>query len=64
MDVITTFGFALAVPILLLSRLLSEQIATLLWLGWALVLCAYSHHHNQHRAHLPRQESRRSCCCW
>ena len=53
MDVIKQlFGFALlAVPILLLSRLLSEQIATLLWLGWALVLCAYLYHHNQHRAH-------------
>ncbi len=53
MDVIKQlFGFALlAVPILLLSRLLSDQIATLLWLGWALVLCAYLYHHNQHRAH-------------
>ncbi len=53
MDVIKQLcGFALlAVPILLLSRLLSEQIATLLWLGWALVLCAYLYHHNQHRAH-------------
>ena len=53
MDVIKQlFGFALlAVPILLLSRLLSEQVATLLWLGWALVLCAYLYHHNQHRPH-------------
>ncbi|MEZ6952877.1 MULTISPECIES: protein-disulfide reductase DsbD [Aeromonas] len=53
MDVIKQlFGFALlAVPILLLSRLLSDQIATLLWLGWALVLCAYLYHHNQHRTH-------------
>ena len=53
MDVIKQlFGFALlAVPILLLSRLLSDQVATLLWLGWALVLCAYLYHHNQHRAH-------------
>ena len=32
---LATFGFALlAVPILLLSRLLSDQVATLLWLGW------------------------------
>jgi thiol:disulfide interchange protein DsbD len=53
MDVIKQlFGFALlAVPILLLSRLLSDLVATLLWLGWALVLCAYLYHHNQHRAH-------------
>ena len=53
MDVIKQlFGFALlAVPILLLSRLLSDQVATLLWLGWALVLCGYLYHHNQHRAH-------------
>ena len=55
MDVIKQlFGFALlAVPILLLSRLLSEQIATLLWLGWALLVCAYLYHHNQHRAPSP-----------
>ena len=54
MDVIKQlFGFALlAVPILLLSRLLSDQVATLLWLGWGLVLCGYLYHHNQHRAHL------------
>ena len=46
------FGFALlAVPILLLSRLLSDLVATLLWLGWGLVLCGYLYHHNQHRAH-------------
>ena len=53
MDVIKQlFGFALlAVPILLLSRLLSDQVATLLWLGWGLVLCGYLYHHNQHRAH-------------
>lgn len=53
MDVIKQlFGFALlAVPILLLSRLLSDQMATLLWLGWGLVLCGYLYHHNQHRSH-------------
>ncbi|MGE6222272.1 protein-disulfide reductase DsbD [Aeromonas media] len=53
MDVIKQlFGFALlAVPILLLSRLLSDQVATLLWLGWGLVLCGYLYHHNQHRPH-------------
>ena len=38
-------------PILLLSRLLSDQVATLLWLGWGLVLCGYLYHHNQHRPH-------------
>ena len=49
MDVIKQlFGFALlAVPILLLSRLLSDQVATLLWLGWGLVLCGYLYHHNR-----------------
>ena len=53
MDVIKQlFGFALlVVPILLLSRLLSDQVATLLWLGWALLLCGYLYHHNQHRPH-------------
>jgi thiol:disulfide interchange protein DsbD len=53
MDVIKQlFGFALlAVPILLLSRLWSEQTTSLAWLGWALALCAYLYHHNQHRAH-------------
>ena len=53
MDVIKQlFGFALlAVPILLLSRLWSDQIATLAWLGWGLLLCGYLYHHNQHRPH-------------
>ncbi|MBP4039949.1 protein-disulfide reductase DsbD [Aeromonas sp. SrichE-2G] len=53
MDVIKQlFGFALlAVPILLLSRLWSEQTTSLAWLGWALALCAYLYHHNQHRTH-------------
>ncbi|CAJ1839280.1 protein-disulfide reductase DsbD [Aeromonas salmonicida] len=53
MDVIKQlFGFALlAVPILLLSRLWSDQVATLTWLGWGLLLCGYLYHHNQHRAH-------------
>ncbi|ABO91469.1 TPA: protein-disulfide reductase DsbD [Aeromonas salmonicida] len=53
MDVIKQlFGFALlAVPILLLSRLWSDQVATLAWLGWGLLLCGYLYHHNQHRAH-------------
>lgn len=53
MDVIKQlFGFALlAVPILLLSRLWSEQTTSLAWLGWALALCAYLYHHNQHRPH-------------
>ncbi|MCF5893035.1 protein-disulfide reductase DsbD [Aeromonas veronii] len=46
------FGFALlAVPILLLSRLWSDQIATLAWLGWGLLLCGYLYHHNQHQPH-------------
>ncbi|MFR9720143.1 protein-disulfide reductase DsbD [Aeromonas diversa] len=48
------FGFALlAVPLLLLSRLWSEQIATLAWIGWALLLCGYLYHHNQHAAATP-----------
>lgn len=53
MDVIKQlFGFALlAVPILLLSRLWSDQTATLAWLGWGLVLCGYLYHHNQHQSH-------------
>ncbi|MGL5337386.1 MAG: protein-disulfide reductase DsbD [Aeromonas veronii] len=53
MDVIKQlFGFALlAVPILLLSRLWSDQIATLAWLGWGLLLCGYIYHHNQHQPH-------------
>ncbi|HHQ4750121.1 TPA: protein-disulfide reductase DsbD [Aeromonas veronii] len=53
MDVIKQlFGFALlAVPILLLSRLWSAQIATLAWLGWGLLLCGYLYHHNQHQPH-------------
>ncbi|MBR7629459.1 protein-disulfide reductase DsbD [Aeromonas popoffii] len=46
------FGFALlAVPILLLSRLWSDQMAALVWLGWGLVLCGYLYHHNQHQSH-------------
>ncbi|MGL4251836.1 MAG: protein-disulfide reductase DsbD [Aeromonas sp.] len=46
------FGFALlAVPILLLSRLWSEQVTTLVWLGWGLLLCGYLYHHNQHQPH-------------
>ncbi|MGN4981909.1 protein-disulfide reductase DsbD [Aeromonas dhakensis] len=51
MDVIKQlFGFALlAVPILLLSRLWSDQVATLAWLGWGLLLCGYLYHHNQHQ---------------
>ncbi|MFM5808465.1 protein-disulfide reductase DsbD [Aeromonas veronii] len=53
MDVIKQlFGFALlAVPILLLSRLWSDQIVTLIWLGWGLLLCGYLYHHNQHQPH-------------
>ncbi|USP09311.1 protein-disulfide reductase DsbD [Aeromonas dhakensis] len=53
MDVIKQlFGFALlAVPILLLSRLWSDQVATLAWLGWGLLLCGYLYHHNQHQGH-------------
>lgn len=53
MDVIKQlFGFALlAVPILLLSRLWSDQATTLAWLGWGLALCAYLYHHNQHQPH-------------
>ncbi|MDT9151250.1 hypothetical protein RSW37_26310, partial [Escherichia coli] len=46
------FGFALlAVPILLLSRLWSDQVTTLAWLGWGLLLCGYLYHHNQHQGH-------------
>ena len=53
MDVIKQlFGFALlAVPILLLSRLWSDQVTTLAWLGWGLLLCGYLYHHNQHQGH-------------
>ncbi|MEH8172915.1 protein-disulfide reductase DsbD [Aeromonas veronii] len=53
MDVIKQlFGFALlAVPILLLSRLWSDQVTTLAWLGWGLLLCGYLYHHNQHQPH-------------
>ncbi|MEV3831097.1 protein-disulfide reductase DsbD [Aeromonas allosaccharophila] len=53
MDVIKQlFGFALlAVPLLLLSRLWSDQIATLAWLAWGLLLCGYLYHHNQHQPH-------------
>ncbi|WP_270806517.1 protein-disulfide reductase DsbD [Aeromonas sp. QDB62] len=53
MDVIKQlFGFALlAVPILLMSRLWSDQIAALAWLGWGLLLCGYLFHHNQHQPH-------------
>ncbi|MGH1408249.1 MAG: protein-disulfide reductase DsbD [Aeromonas sp.] len=53
MDVIKQlFGFALlAVPILLLSRLWNDQVTTLAWLGWGLLLCGYLYHHNQHQPH-------------
>ena len=53
MDVIKQlFGFALlAVPILLLSRLWSDQVTTLAWLGWGLLLCGYLYHYNQHQGH-------------
>ncbi|MGN4998230.1 protein-disulfide reductase DsbD [Aeromonas sp. 80P] len=53
MDVIKQlFGFALlAVPILLLSRLWCDQVTTLAWLGWGLLLCGYLYHHNQHQPH-------------
>ncbi|MGY3917120.1 protein-disulfide reductase DsbD [Aeromonas australiensis] len=53
MDVIKQlFGFALlAVPILLLSRLWSDQATTLAWLGWGLLLCGYLYHHNQRQPH-------------
>ncbi|PKQ73114.1 protein-disulfide reductase DsbD [Aeromonas sobria] len=53
MDVIKQlFGFALlAVPIMLLSRLWSDQLATLAWLGWGQLLCGYLYHHNQHQPH-------------
>lgn len=46
------FGFALlAVPIMLLTRLLSAQNSALLWLGWGLLLCAYLHHLLAKQAH-------------
>ncbi|MFU1505853.1 protein-disulfide reductase DsbD [Aeromonas veronii] len=53
MDVIKQlFGFALlAVPILLLSRLWNDQVTTLTWLCWGLLLCGYLYHHNQHQPH-------------
>ncbi|MBV7415288.1 protein-disulfide reductase DsbD [Aeromonas sp. sif2433] len=53
MDVIKQlFGFALlAVPVLLLSRLWSEQVTSLLWLGWGLLLCGYLYHHQQRQPH-------------
>ncbi|MCX9115266.1 protein-disulfide reductase DsbD [Aeromonas veronii] len=53
MDVIKQlFGFALlAVPILLLSRLWNDQVTTLAWLCWGLLLCGYLYHHNQHQPH-------------
>lgn len=53
MDVIKQlFGFALlAVPLLLLSRLWSDQVTTLAWLCWGLLLCGYLYHHNQHQPH-------------
>lgn len=53
MDVIKQlFGFALlAVPLLLLSRLWSDETSTLAWLVWGLALCAYFYHHNQRRLH-------------
>lgn len=45
------FGFALlAVPLLLLSRLWGDQMSTLAWIGWALLLCGYLYHHNQQAA--------------
>lgn len=45
------FGFALlAVPLLLLSRLWGDQVSTLAWIGWALLLCGYLYHHNQQAA--------------
>ncbi|HDX8429783.1 TPA: protein-disulfide reductase DsbD, partial [Aeromonas veronii] len=60
MDVIKQlFGFALlAVPILLLSRLWSDQVTTLAWLGWGLLLCGYLYHHNQHQPHSVAQSVR------
>lgn len=53
MDVIKQlFGFALlAVPVLLLSRLWSEQTTSLIWLGWGLLLCGYLYHHQQRQPH-------------
>lgn len=53
MDVVKQlFGFALlAVPILLLSRLWSDQVTTLAWLGLGLALCGYLYHHNQGTEH-------------
>ncbi|MGY4107973.1 protein-disulfide reductase DsbD [Aeromonas encheleia] len=53
MDVIKQlFGFALlAVPVLLQSRLWSEQVTSLLWLGWGLLLCGYLYHHQQRQPH-------------
>ncbi len=66
MDVIKQlFGFALlAVPILLLSRLWSDQVTTLAWLGWGLLLCGYLYHHNQHQAIRWVAACAASCCCW
>ncbi|MGL5030220.1 MAG: protein-disulfide reductase DsbD [Aeromonas sp.] len=49
MDVIKQlFGFALlAVPIMLLARLWSEQLTTVVWLGWGLLLAGYLYHQHQ-----------------
>ncbi|MGL5450903.1 MAG: protein-disulfide reductase DsbD [Aeromonas sp.] len=49
MDVIKQlFGFALlAVPIMLLARLWSEQLTTMVWLGWGLLLAGYLYHQHQ-----------------
>ncbi|MGL5292662.1 MAG: protein-disulfide reductase DsbD [Aeromonas sp.] len=42
------FGFALlAVPIMLLARLWSEQLTTVVWLGWGLLLAGYLYHQHQ-----------------
>ncbi|MFM4805765.1 protein-disulfide reductase DsbD [Aeromonas bivalvium] len=60
MDVVKQlFGFALlAVPILLLSRLWSDQVTNLAWLGLGLALCGYLYHHNQGSEHGPGKSLR------
>ena len=66
MDVIKQlFGFALlAVPILLLSRLWSDQVTTLAWLGWGCCCAATSIITTNIRAIRWGAACAASCCCW
>ena len=66
MDVIKQlFGFALlAVPILLLSRLLSDLVATLLWLGWGWCCAVISITTTSIAPIRWARASAASSCCW